>query len=158
MENVVMEVGEGRPGRPAYSHTATMATPADLREYEKRGAEYYLTHAHRGAEEFRLRDEILELRREIESELHARASFGVSCFILVVAGCALGMMFRTGNFLSAFALSVIPALISIALIVTGQHVGEAAESNLKMGLGIIWSGNVLVCGLAIGLFGHLRKL
>ena len=38
-----------------------------------------------------------------------------------MVGAALGMMFKSGNFLSAFALSAVPALVCIALIVTGQH-------------------------------------
>jgi hypothetical protein len=75
-----------------------------------------------------------------------------------MVGCALGMMFRTGNYLSAFALSVIPALLTIALMITGQHVSEnPATNSLSLGLGLIWTGNVLVLALALGLLGYLRK-
>ena len=69
----------------------------------------------------------------------------------------MGMMFRTGNFLSAFALSVMPALLCIALIVTGQHVAEADPKNLALGLSIVWSGNVLVLLIGAVLFGNLRR-
>jgi hypothetical protein len=75
----------------------------------------------------------------------------------VMVGCSLGMLFRTGNYLSAFALSTIPALFCIALIVTGQHVASNSAGGLKMGLTVIWSGNVLVSGLAAGLMGYLRR-
>ena len=66
----------------------------------------------------------------VRSKLHSRASFAMSCLILVMVGCALGMMFRSGNFLNAFALSVVPALISIALIITGQHTAENIPKEL----------------------------
>jgi hypothetical protein len=92
-------------------------------------------------------------------------SFGVSCFILVMVGCALGMMFRSGNFLSAFAVSVVPALASIALVVTGQHTCENIPWNittqwqnpLKIGLFIIWSGNAAVLAIAVVLLGRLQR-
>ena len=58
------------------------------------------------------------------------------------------MMFRSGNFLTAFALSVVPALICIALIVAGQHTCENVpwkldnfQNPLNLGLALIWSGN-----------------
>jgi lipopolysaccharide export LptBFGC system permease protein LptF len=97
------------------------------------------------------------LQSRIVAEIHSRVSFAVSCLILVVVGCALGMMFRTGNYLGAFSLSVIPALLCIALMVTGQHVVENESNLLKLGLGIIWSGNAIVLILATILLGHLRR-
>jgi len=90
-----------------------------------RTAKYYLTNARLfGAQGKALARERMFIRNTVRSELHARASFALSCLILVMVGCALGMMFRSGNFLSAFALSVVPALICIALIITGQHTCE----------------------------------
>jgi hypothetical protein len=84
--------------------------------------------------------------------------------MLVMVGCALGMMFRSGNFLSAFALSVVPALICIALIVTGQHTCENVpwdvshwQNTLGLGLVLIWSGNVAVAIIAIALLTRLQR-
>ena len=57
----------------------------------------------------------------IIAESNGRASFAISCLILVMVGCALGMMFKSGNFLTAFAVSFIPALLSITLIIAGQR-------------------------------------
>jgi lipopolysaccharide export LptBFGC system permease protein LptF len=109
----------------------------------------------------------LQLTNSITSELHSRASFAVSCFILVMVGCALGMMFRSGNFLNAFAVSVVPALISIALIITGQHTCEnipqahqitASFTNpLNLGLALIWSGNAAEAIIAVALIGKLQR-
>jgi hypothetical protein len=84
--------------------------------------------------------------------------------ILVIVGCALGMMFKSGNFLSAFALSVVPALVCIALIVAGQHTCENVpwkldnfQNPLSLGLSLIWSGNVVVLVLAAVLWTRLTR-
>ncbi len=113
----------------------------------------------------RLAREMLVTENEVVSEIHARASFGVSCFILVLVGCALGMMFRSGHFLSAFAVSVVPAMLCIMLIVTGQHTAENVPSaisaswqnTLPTGLALIWSGNVAVLAIAAALGWRLQR-
>jgi len=82
-----------------------------------------------------------------------------------IVGCALGMMFRSGNFLSAFALSVVPALICIALIITGQHTCENVPHDLmanfhnpfELGRNLIWSGNAAVAVIAVVLLGRLQR-
>jgi hypothetical protein len=91
--------------------------------------------------------------------MNSRSAFAVSCLILVIVGCALGMMFRTGNFLTAFALSVIPAILTITLIVTGQQIAQNTHMSaaLPMGLTLIWSGNVVVAILAVVLMGRLQR-
>ena len=113
----------------------------------------------------RLRRDVLRLTNSITSEINARASFGLSCLILVMVGCALGMMFRSGNFLSAFAVSVVPALFCIVLVVTGQHtcenvpwnIGPGWSNPLHLGLSLIWAGNAIVAVIAIGLLWRLQK-
>lgn len=127
-------------------------------EIADRGIGYYLVQ-----EKSRSRD-VTELRRkhaglasEIEVEIHGRISFAISCLVLVVVGCALGMMFRTANYLSAFAIGVIPTVLCIALVATGQHLVEGDPQSLKMGLGLIWSGNVIVAALGVGLIGWLQR-
>jgi len=74
-----------------------------------------------------------------------------------MVGCALGMISKSGNFLQAFAVSVVPALLCIALIVTGQHVCENTPKSMGMGLSLIWSGNVIVLIMAIVLLGKLQR-
>jgi hypothetical protein len=83
----------------------------------------------------------------------------------VMVGCALGIMFRSGNFLTAFAVSVIPALLSIVLIVTGQHTCENIPYEIKsgfhnplsIGLTLIWSGNLVVLVIATVLLTKLQR-
>jgi len=108
--------------------------------------------------------ELVVLNNNIQSELHARMSFALSCLILVMVGAALGMMFRSGNFLIAFAISVAPALMCIALIATGQHTAESVPWNmegfkngLNTGITLIWSGNVMVLLLAVVLMWRLQR-
>ena len=69
-------------------------------------------------------------------------AFAISCLILVMVGCALGMMFRSGNFLTAFAVSFIPALLSITLIIAGQRTAEtfpatSMEPTIRFELGAL---------------------
>jgi lipopolysaccharide export LptBFGC system permease protein LptF len=164
LDCIVSAGGDPSP-RASLPRVFSVGMPASLARLQDRSPQDYLrepsSHRHQ-----RLYREVLKLSNGIKSELHARASFGVSCFILVLVGCALGMMFRSGNFLSAFALSVIPALLSIALIVTGQHTCEnvpwtitpGSWSNpLPFGLMLIWSGNVAVLTIAIVLLWRLQR-
>lgn len=115
-----------------------------------------------------LRREQVVVNNAICGELHGRASFAVSCLILVLVGCALGMMFKSGNFLNAFAVSFVPALLCITLVVAGQqtadHVPDLVEpkflqhnSPLQLGIALIWSGNAIVLVLAVTLIAKLRR-
>jgi len=111
-----------------------------------------------------LRGELFVIGNRVTSELMSRASFACSCLFLVMIGCALGMMFRSGNFLTAFAVSVVPALVCIALIITGQHTCESVPGDVRnfnnplwLGVGIIWSGNVIVCATAVALIAKLQR-
>jgi lipopolysaccharide export LptBFGC system permease protein LptF len=141
--------------------------PAYLREMEtQRNAAFYAKDPEADPDEqMRLNKELLRLKNSAISEAHARVSFALSCLILVMVGCALGMMFKSGNFLSAFALSVAPALMSIVLVVTGQHVCENIpyilpkhfDDPLQMGLYLIWSGNAAVLIIAVSLLWRLQK-
>jgi hypothetical protein len=104
------------------------------------------------------------LMNHIISEINGRAAFVVSCLLLVLIGSSLGMMFRSGNFLTAFAVSVIPAMVSTVLIVTGQHTVESTPVHLltqstpiALGLAVIWSGNVLIGASAFVLLWRLQK-
>jgi lipopolysaccharide export LptBFGC system permease protein LptF len=105
----------------------------------------------------------VDLADHIISELNGRAAFVVSCLLLVLIGSSLGMMFRSGNFLTAFAVSVIPAMLSTVLIVTGQHTVESTPENpllsspVALGIAVIWSGNVLIGLSALVLLVRLQR-
>ena len=161
LRNVVATTREGRNDRTSFLRS--FVVPATVKtEHLERESNTYLQPNHKISEVDRLalQREWLKIRNAIHSEMHARASFAVSCLILVVVGCFLGMMFRSGNFLSAFALSVMPALLCIALIVAGQHtacnipykIEGDFKDPLKLGILLIWSGNVVALALAV-IFG-----
>ncbi|MDB5173711.1 MAG: lipopolysaccharide transporter permease LptF [Phycisphaerales bacterium] len=103
------------------------------------------------------------LLNNIVAESNGRASFAVSCLILVILGAALGMMFRSGNFLTAFAVSFIPALLSITLIVAGERTASHvsfkpdASNPLQLSLMLIWTGNAVNLVIATVLMWRLQK-
>jgi lipopolysaccharide export LptBFGC system permease protein LptF len=151
----------------SFARDFVVPMPPFLKEMEKqRNASFYAKDPQADSDEqMRLNKELIRLKNSAISEAHARVSFALSCLILVMVGCALGMMFKSGNFLSAFALSVVPALMSIVLVVTGQHVCENIpfilpknfNDPLQMGLVLIWSGNVAVLAIAVVLLWRLSR-
>ena len=137
----------------------------DVAAMSKRTAEQYLAdRVGTVSSQRKLRFAWFDLTNHISSELNARAAFVVSCLLLVLVGSSLGMMFRSGNFLTAFAVSVVPAMLSVVLIVTGQHTAEstptvvaAGNNPLHLGLALIWSGNVAVGIAAVVLLARLQR-
>ena len=108
---------------------------------------------------------LMKQNNSVRSEMHSRISFAISCAILTLVGYGLGVMFKSGNYLNAFAVSVVPAILSIVLVVTGQHICEnippdmrpGFKDPLNLGLTVIWTGNVAVLALATGLLVKLRR-
>ncbi len=135
MRDAVVDAGDERPATTATRRPrprSTGSSPSPCRRtwpaMADRTAEQYLRpprRATRAARAQRLRFAWFDLTNHISSELNARAAFVVSCLLLVLVGSSLGMMFRSGNFLTAFAVSVVPAMLSTVLIVTGQHTAES---------------------------------
>ncbi|HEY7118180.1 MAG TPA: LptF/LptG family permease [Tepidisphaeraceae bacterium] len=156
--DVIVETDEAPAAHETYVRSINLPMPDDLQAIEHNDVRHYLTsHNASKREQEELKYNFNKLISSIRSEMHARASFAVSCFILVMVGCALGMISRSGNFLQAFAVSVVPALLCIALIVTGQHVCENTPKSMGLGLSLIWSGNVIVLVMAAFLLGKLQR-
>jgi lipopolysaccharide export LptBFGC system permease protein LptF len=166
--DATVKIGSSESVRERFSRSFTIPMPQPLANLPViRTAQYYvkpLAGQSAGDSQKQLHRALTIIGNTVRSELHARVSFALSCLILVMVGCALGLMFRSGNFLSAFAISVVPALICIALIITGQHTCESVpwdvtrwHNSLKLGIGIIWSGNVAVAAIAVVLLGRLQR-
>lgn len=109
---------------------------------------------------------LMKQNNSVVSEMHSRISFALSCVVLTLVGYGLGVMFKSGNYLNAFAVSVVPALVSIVLVVTGQHICEnippdfnpkTFKDPLNLGLGVIWTGIGAVTVLAAVLLTKLRR-
>ncbi len=165
LRDVIAETPEGPTARPSFTRSLVVKMPPELKEMEDRKLEYFHTAPGVAKEELlNLQRLELKLINGIQSEMHSRASFAVSCLILVIVGCCLGMMFKSGNFLSAFALSVVPALLTIALIVAGRQTCENIpwkldhfHNPLTLGLLMIWSGNILVAVIGTVLGWNLQR-
>jgi hypothetical protein len=164
LHEAVIRLGAETIGHQSLQRPFTVAMTPAVEAIAQRPVKYYInSDAPPKGREALLR-EFIYLRNSIYSEIHARLSFAVSCLILVIVGCALGMMFKSGNFLTAFAISVAPALLCIALIATGQHTAEDVPWNLQnfhnglmAGITLIWSGNVMVLILAVVLMWRLQR-
>lgn len=154
-----------RPIGSNYPSTIEIAMPREVRKLGARKVEDYLTKGTLPkADRDRLKREWVILNNNILAEVNGRGSFAASCLILVLVGSSLGMMFRSGNFLTAFAVSFVPALVCITLIVAGQQTChavplqlEAKTNPLRLGLVFIWSGNVINLGIATWLLWRLQR-
>jgi lipopolysaccharide export LptBFGC system permease protein LptF len=159
-----VKVGGEKSSQRMFTRPLIVPMPIEVAALVSRPAADYINLLSR-EDRNRLQRDLYKIRNSVISEIWARFSFSVSCLILVAVGCALGMMFKSGNFLSAFAVCAIPALLCIALIVTGQHTAENIPNplppnwtnSLKLGLTIIWSGNVIVAAAAIVLLTRLQR-
>lgn len=143
--------------------------PPEVAEAERVSLARYLHGKYlSGEQRQRLLREVTRQTNAVESELHNRVAFALSCLVLVLVGATLGMLTRSGNFVTAFAVSIVPALACVVLIVTGQHAAESlprdfgaggslAGNPLGMGLAILWSGVLVVAAVGVGLFVRLRR-
>jgi hypothetical protein len=166
LHDVTVQTADSSTARTAFSRNFYVPIPNELKQLANHNVDYYRTSPGVSHDDkMLLQRALLRIGNSIQSEMHSRASFAVSCLILVIVGSVLGMMFKSGNFLSAFALSVMPALLSIALICAGQHtcdnipwrVDTNFQNPLGLGLGLIWTGNVLVAVIGTALIRWLIR-
>lgn len=162
MRGVRAHQGEEVTERPTETETFTIPMPTDLLTLNSRTAQDYLkSDSPLMGDKPDLLRQTMSTVNETVAELHARASFGVSCLMLVLVGGVLGMQFRSGDFLSAFAVSVIPALVTITLVVGGSQTARQVTASLQdpmwLGLTLIWSGNVMSLLISLILFLRIRR-
>ena len=165
LRDVTVQTEEGLSHPPDFPRQFVIAMPPALRTLENREIDFYRRLEAVPADNRQsLTRDLLRVSNGVLSEVHSRISFAVSCLILVIVGCCLGIMFKSGNFLTAFAVSVAPALVCIALIVAGQQTCENIPWNLdnfknplNLGLALIWSGNAAVFALAAALSWRLHR-
>lgn len=156
---------DGNPTAAPLEKRFEIKLPPEIAAMKKYTARQYLNSTIRDEHaRAKLLFEWVDLKDHIASEINARAAFVISCLLLVIVGACLGMMFRSGNFLSAFAVSVVPAMFSTVLIVTGQHTAESTPQGaslthnpLNVGITLIWSGNVMIFFAAVILLWRLQR-
>lgn len=98
-----------------------------------------------------INERIPEEKSDLKAELHVRVAYGGSCFLMVAMGAALGLIFKGGQFISAFALSAVPAAAVIFMLVMGKQIVRNPASDDMLGLACIWGGMgaLLVANLVI---------
>lgn len=104
------------------------------------------------------------LRNDIISEIASRIAFAVSCVVLVMVGTAMGMIFKSGNFLTAFAICFVPAMVCITMIIAGQRTAGTVswrywldDDSLRTGIILIGSGVTLTGAIGAALLIKLQR-
>ncbi len=98
-------------------------------------------------EEMRLKTLFAMIRQknEIIGSLHSRLGLCASALVTIILAAALGVIFRNGQFLTAFAISFLPALAIVAMNMLGRRQAESVDPYLHVvGVGIIWAGILLL--------------
>jgi lipopolysaccharide export LptBFGC system permease protein LptF len=101
-------------------------------------------NASRGFTDEQLKTEDRKLKAKCLAEMHSRYSMIVTCVLLVVLGAALGLVFRHGHILTAFFISMGPALFAIFCILLGVKLVQRNPDQMHSKLFIIWIGNIVV--------------
>ncbi len=97
-----------------------------------------------------------ELVNRLSGLIHSRIAFASSSLLMLVLAAALGVIFRGGQVMVAFAIAFIPCLVVFLLISLGrQFINE--PDRLFIGLSVIWSGLVLVALADILVLGRFLK-
>jgi len=143
-----------------------IAVPQEVR---RRAAEIELSDLYNNPGQFTTNEKILKqfrylrdkripkLKGALIAELHARIAYGVSCFLMVAMGGALGLIFRGGQFISAFAISAVPAALVIALLLMGKGMVRNPDVSTQLGLACIWGGIVALIVANTLLYVHLAR-
>jgi lipopolysaccharide export LptBFGC system permease protein LptF len=98
-----------------------------------------------------------KIRREIIAEMNVRVAFGLSCALLVALGAALGVIFRGGQMLVAFVISVAPAAVVFVLILAGKKMIANPKSSDLAGMITMWGGLAAMLAVDIVMYYRLSK-
>jgi len=94
---------------------------------------------------------------EIIAEMHLRIAFGLSCMLLVTLGAALGVIFKGGQVISAFAITVVPAAGLIVMILMGKQLIANPKASDLLGFFAIWGGIVVMGIINVAVFYRLSR-
>lgn len=101
-------------------------------------------------------------RARVLAEINLRATYGLSCFGMVAMGAALGLLFRGGQLLSGFAITLAPATLVICLAVAGKEMLRNSKlavsaNGIATGLGVMWSGAAALLLACLILYAWLTR-
>jgi len=100
---------------------------------------------------------VAKLMAKATAEIHQRLAYGVDCFLMVLLGTALGLLFRGGQTLAAVAITaVIVMAVACSMLMGRQLIEDSVSSSLRertllngrlWGIVMIWGG-ILAMALA----------
>jgi len=129
-----------------------------IRRYKRPEETYYvrldLEHGRSPAE---LKKVVNRVKARSLAEMHGRYASIASCILLVALGAALGTVFRHGHILTAFFISMGPALFAIFSILLGVKMVKAEPNAMHSLVGLIWAGNIVVLVIDLVLIGRLIR-
>ncbi len=97
-----------------------------------------------------LHDKIIpRLLDKVCAEIHQRLAYGISCLLMVMLGAALGLIFRGGEVLVAFAISAGPASVVIVVILMGKQLISNPGVPAEYGIAAIWGGIALLAAATV---------
>lgn len=95
---------------------------------------------------------VAKLMAKVDAEIHQRLAYGVNCFLMVMLGTALGLLFRGGQTLAAVAITaVIVMVVACSMLMGRQLIEDSVSSSLRnqtllngrlWGVVMIWGGIV----------------
>ncbi|MDY6913203.1 MAG: LptF/LptG family permease [Planctomycetota bacterium] len=100
---------------------------------------------------------IRRLVGKIVAEIHGRVAYGLSCFVLVVLGAVLGMIFKGGQIVSAFTIAMIPGSAVIIMVIMGKEMVSNPDVSTELGLTVIWGGIITLLAATALMFVRLAK-
>jgi lipopolysaccharide export system permease protein len=93
--------------------------------------------------------------RYLITELHMRPALALGCLCFVLVGCPVGIWFSRSDYLSAFITCFLPIVVLYyPLMLCGINLAKLGKLNPWLG---VWSADVLMAIIAIGLFRRLLR-
>jgi lipopolysaccharide export LptBFGC system permease protein LptF len=105
----------------------------------------------------KLQNDKTALLRKVLAQLHARTAAAIACLLLLILGAVLAMRMRGSMPLAVFFWSCLLAFVTLILINTGAQMAEAANFPIYVGLGLLWSGNLLLLIVAAAVYCVLAR-
>lgn len=100
---------------------------------------------------------IRRLIDKIKAEMHMRAAYSVSCFLMVAMGAALGLVLRGGQVISAFTITAVPASMVIVMMIMGKQIVHSRDVEAYVGLMVIWGGVLSLVIVDVVIYALLRR-
>ncbi len=94
---------------------------------------------------------------KVTAEIHGRLAYGLSCLLLVPLGATLGLIFRDGQTISAFALSIAPASGMILMIYMGRRLIENPDAPEILGLAALWGSSLVLAVIDVVIYWRLSR-